>query len=59
VLEFDPGMTLPNQASIEFSQDLGHAERIFEVGETLCLKANALKINVFTEDMERSLTLGA
>ena len=51
-LEFPAEICVENQPSIEFSQDLGHAERVFRPGDALCLKPNAAKINVFTEDME-------
>ncbi len=43
------------QTSIEYSQDIGHAERIFEVGEEVLLEPNPLKINIFTPDGSRSL----
>lgn len=49
-LEFAPGMLVPGQPSIEFSQDLGHAERIFEQGDILTLRPNKAKINIFTAD---------
>ena len=58
-LEFPAEICVENQSSIEFSQDLGHAERVFRPGGALCLKPNAAKINVFTENMERSLIKGA
>ena len=58
-LDFPAGICVENQPSIEFSQDLGHAEHVFRSGDALCLKPNAAKINVFTEDMERSLIKGA
>lgn len=58
-LEFPAEICVENQSSIEFSQDLGHAERVFRPGDALCLKPNTAKINVFTEDMERSLIKGA
>lgn len=54
-LDFPESMLVSNQASIEYSQDLGHVDRIYEVGEKITLKPNALKINVFTEDGEKSL----
>lgn len=57
-LDFADGMCVPDQPSIEFSQDLGHAEKLFDEGDTLKLKPNAAKINVFTEDMEHSLIKG-
>ena len=57
-LKFDDGMCLDGQPSIEFSQDLGHSERHYQPGETLRLKPNAAKINVFSEDLERSLIQG-
>lgn len=40
---------------IEFSQDVGQAEKIMQEGDRVKLKPNALKINIFTEDGERSL----
>ena len=48
-------MCVPDQPSIEYSQDLGHAEHLYRAGDTLTLKPNALKINVFTQDMTESL----
>lgn len=51
-LEFAPSMLVDKQAAIEFSQDLGHADRVFEVGDTLSLRPNAAKINIFTADSE-------
>lgn len=47
----DAGM----QFDIEFSQDVGQAEKIMQEGERVKLKPNPLKLNVFTEDGERSL----
>ena len=43
------------QAVIEYSQDVGHAEKTMQEGDHLKLKPNAAKINVFTADGERSL----
>ena len=54
-LEFPDKTVVDDQPSIEYSQDLGHVDRIFEVGETIRLRPNPNKINVFTEDMEESL----
>ena len=51
-------MLVPNQPSIEFSQDLGDAERLLDVNETVTLKPNAAKVNVFTADGERNLLKG-
>lgn len=48
-LSFAPGM-IPNQDSAEFSQDLGHAERIYEVGDVITLHPNKAKINIFNAD---------
>lgn len=42
----------------EFSQDIGHSSRIYEVGERIVLKPNSEKINIFTENGERSLIKG-
>lgn len=55
VVKFAEGIALPDQPSIEFSQDIGHADRLYDVGDVITLKPNPLKINVFTEDMEQSL----
>lgn len=57
-LDFEEKMLAPNQPSIEFSQDLGHAERLLDVNETVTLKPNAAKVNVFTADGERNLLKG-
>lgn len=54
-LDFNDDMVIPNQASLEYSQDLGHSDRIYDVGETVILKPNPSKINVFTEDGLTSL----
>lgn len=54
-LKFADGMVIEGQPSIEYSQDLGHVDRILDTGETIRLKPNAAKINVFTRDMEQSL----
>ena len=51
-------LVLPKQPSIEFSQDLGHAEKILETGDTVTLRPNARKINVFTADGSHSLMEG-
>ena len=54
-LKFDDNMVIPDQPGIEFSQDLGHVDRILEAGEKISLRPNPNKINVFTKDMEKSL----
>ncbi|SFA99487.1 ABC transporter ATP-binding protein [Selenomonas ruminantium] len=57
-LEFPEDMLVPDQPAIEFSQDLGHAERVLEIGDTVYLKPNAAKINVFRADGSKSLMEG-
>ena len=57
-LDFSESMIVPGQPSIEFSQDLGHAEQILEVGDTVRLKPNVAKINLFSVDGSRSLMEG-
>ena len=57
-LDFGDGMVLPDQPGIEYSQDIGHAERVFANGETVKLLPNAKKFNVYTEDGSRSLIKG-
>lgn len=54
-LDFASEMILPDQPSIEFSQDLGHAEQIFEVGDMVTLRPNKAKLNVFTMDQTTNL----
>ncbi len=57
-MDFDHGMVIDNQPSLEYSQDLGQSSKIYEVGDTLTLKPNAYKINVFTECGKHSLIKG-
>ena len=57
-IEFEDCTALENQPSLEYSQDLGQSLKIYEVGEQLLLKPNALKINVFTECGKHSLIKG-
>lgn len=54
-LAVDESWVLPNQPSLEFSQDLGHAEAIHEVGDTIMLCPNKAKINIFSQDGSYSL----
>lgn len=57
-LKFDKSMVVENQASIEYSQDLGHVDTILDVNKKVKLCPNPNKINVFTKDMEQSLIEG-
>ena len=57
-LEFPDDMLIPDQPAIEFSQDLGHAERVLDIGDTVYLKPNAAKVNVFMADGSKSLMEG-
>jgi len=43
---------------VQYSQDIGQAKRIYDVGETLMLKPNAAKINLFSLDGKKSLIQG-
>ena len=54
-LKFADGICVPDQPSLEFSQDLGHTQELYRMGDTLKLVPDAQKINVFTADMEHSL----
>ena len=54
-LRFADGICVPDQPSLEFSQDLGHTHELYRMGDTLKLMPDAQKINVFTADMEHSL----
>jgi iron(III) transport system ATP-binding protein len=57
-MEFDKGMVIDNQPSLEYSQDLGQSSKIYGVGDTLTLKPNAFKINVFTDCGKHSMIKG-
>lgn len=54
-LSFEEEMILPDQPSIEYSQDIGHAEHTYKIGDQIKLKPNKAKLNVFTEDGTLSL----
>lgn len=54
-LQLTEGMTLKEHVSIEYAQDLGQSNKTYRAGETLRLKPNGLKINIFTEDGQKSL----
>ncbi len=54
-LKFGEGIALDGQPSLEYSQDLGHVDRILEVGDRIFLRPNPNKINVFTKEMDQSL----
>lgn len=57
-LEFPENMLIPAQPSIEFSQDLGHAERLLDIDEEVVLRPNPAKVNIFTADGSRNLLKG-
>lgn len=57
-LTFPSEMLVEGQAAIEYSQDLGHAEQILSVGDTVTLRPNPAKINVFSADGSHSLMEG-
>lgn len=52
---FSEDMVIPNQPSIELSQDIGHAVRIYNVGEKVRLIPSTHKVNIFTEDGSKTL----
>lgn len=49
---------VPDMPPLEFSQDIGHAKTIYNIGDEIILKPNAEKINIFTEDGSHSLIKG-
>ncbi|KLI43321.1 peptide ABC transporter substrate-binding protein [Brachyspira hyodysenteriae] len=57
-LHFNDNEVIPDQPSIEYSQDSSYTDRMYEKDEVITLKPNANKINVFTPDMEKSLIKG-
>ncbi|MCR5536796.1 MAG: ABC transporter ATP-binding protein [Succinivibrio sp.] len=58
-LQFEDSLILPNQPSLEFTQDSGHAEEILEVNQEIILQPRVSKINVFSADGSHSLMKGA
>lgn len=48
-LAFADASLLPDQAAIEFSQDIGTARTLYKPGDIIHLEVNPEKINVFTE----------
>ncbi|NLB20292.1 MAG: ABC transporter ATP-binding protein [Clostridium sp.] len=54
-LDLPETLVLPNQPSIEFSQDLGQTDKLYNVGDEFFLSPSARKINIFTMDGEMSL----
>ena len=57
-LHFNDNEVVPDQTSIEYSQDSSYTDRMYDKNEIITLKPNANKINVFTPDMEKSLIKG-
>lgn len=55
---FNDNEIIEGQPSIELSQDIGSAEKIYSKGNHLYLEVNPKKINVFTEDGEENLIKG-
>ena len=47
-----------NMPALEFSQDIGQATKIYNVGDKIYLKPNSKKINIFSSDGEKSLIKG-
>jgi len=43
---------------IQYTQDIGQANKIYNVGDTIMLKPNSAKINLFSLDGEKSLIQG-
>lgn len=55
ILDFDAKYILEGQESIEFSQDLGHEDKIYKKSEKIRLMPNKNKINVFDYETKESL----
>lgn len=54
-LVFEEGMVVAHQPTIEYSQDIGQAKKIYEIGDQITLLPNTAKINIFTDDGSTSL----
>ena len=57
-LHFSDSLVLPDQPSLEYSQDQGQSTVLVKPGDLLRLMPNAEKINVFSADGKRSLMKG-
>lgn len=57
-IAFPDEMTVPDHPPCEFSQDLGHTERLLEIGEKLFFQPNTAKINLFSSDGTINYTPG-
>lgn len=57
-LQFNDNEIVPEQPSIEYSEDSASLDKIYEINETINLKPNSNKINIFTSNMEKSLIEG-
>ena len=57
-IAFPEEMTVPGFPPCEFSQDLGHSDRLLEIGENVIFKPNAGRINLFSHDQTKSYTQG-
>ena len=55
-VDFPEEMTVPELASCEFSQDLGHTEKLLEAGQKVIFKPNAAKLNIFSSDQMTNYT---
>ena len=55
-VDFPEKMTVPELASCEFSQDLGHTEKLLEAGQKVIFKPNAAKLNIFSSDQMTNYT---
>jgi iron(III) transport system ATP-binding protein len=54
-IEIDKTIVMDEQLSNELSQDIGSLDRLYDTNETVYLAPKTHKINVFTEDGEKSL----
>ncbi len=57
-IAFPEDMTVPDMPPCEYSQDLGHTERLLEIGEKVMFKPNAAKVNLFSPDRMTNYTQG-
>lgn len=57
-LQFEDGLVMADQASIEYSQDIGHAVKTYQINDEIYLQPNCKKINIFNHDGTVSLIKG-
>ncbi|MBQ9299542.1 MAG: ABC transporter ATP-binding protein, partial [Clostridia bacterium] len=57
-MDFSETATVPGFPPCEFSQDLGHADHLLNIGDSVLFRPNAARINLFSADQKTNYTMG-